>query len=168
MQARQHRHTFAREVCVVACGQPESPFLGIPSTVVVSQQAIPTMSRPKLTALQTRALIEEYKISFRGLLSPSQWPRDAPKIFARIRQMRLVEFDTYNQDDTGGGRFSSVDQLKKSAYELVREATTDRKKRLKENPLRLSTEPLVFRRFKEEMKWSGTLLPQTRFFRVLT
>jgi hypothetical protein len=98
-----------------------------------------------------RYLIRDYKIVFRGLLSPSQWPADYCDLFTRVRNIRLIEFDTFK----GDGRFSSVDKLKRNAYKLVDVAIDDRIKRVKEIQLRLSTEPLVFRRFEEEIKWSG-------------
>lgn len=113
--------------------------------------------RPKLSALEMRLLIKDYGIRFRGLLSPSQWPTGHPEIFTRVRQIRLIEFDKFQGDETTD-RGASVIDLKNCAYTLVGVAMADRKKRLKEFPLRMSTEHLVFRRFREEMKWCELLL----------
>lgn len=119
--------------------------------------------RPRLSALQMRELINQYGINFRGLLSPSQWPRGHPEIFTRVRQIRLVEFDEFKPDETTD-RGPLVNELKNCAYSLVGVAMADRKNRVKEPTLRMSTEPLVFRRFKEEMKWCEVLLNKADHF----
>jgi hypothetical protein len=112
--------------------------------------------RPELSNRRMRVLIKQYKIRFRGLISPSQWPDGRPDIFSKIRQIRLIEFDTYRPDEnTDNGRL--VDKLKNCAWKLVSVAIEDRKEDTKEFALRMSTEPLVFRRFKEEMKWCAEL-----------
>ena len=103
-----------------------------------------------------RALIKQYKIHFRGLLSPSQWPGGHPDVFTKIRQIRLKEFDTYQPDNTNDNGIS-VNDLKNCAWELVKVAIKDRKKETKELGLRMSTEPLVFKRFRKDMKWSANL-----------
>ena len=108
--------------------------------------------RPKLTDHKMRVLISQYKIRFRGLLSPSQWPGGYPDIFTKIRQIRLKEFDTYETDEATDNR-PSVDELKNCAWKLVKVAIKDRKKDTKEAGLRMSTEPLVFERFRTDMKW---------------
>ena len=118
---------------------------------------------PKLSDREMRVLIKQHGIHFRGLLSPSQWPRGHSEIFARVRQIRLIEFDEFNPDETTD-RGCLANKLKNCAYALVRVAMTDRKNRANEFNLRLSTEPLVFRRFKEEMKWCETLFNKTNHF----
>jgi hypothetical protein len=136
--------------------------------VIVSSNVLSTMprprekspQRPKLSAREMRGLIEQYGIYFRGLLSPSQWPRGHSKIFTRVRQIRLIEFDEYKPDETTD-RGPLVNELKNCAYMLVSVAREDRKKRANESTLRMNTEPLVFRRFKEEMKWCETLFNKT-------
>lgn len=127
----------------------------------MSRQRERSPERPKLGRLEMRKLMKEYGIRFRGLLSPSQWPAGHPEIFTRIRQIRLVEFDEFKPDGTSD-RALLVTQLKHCAYVLVDVAVKDRKKHLREIPLRLSTEPLVFRRFKEEMKWCDIPCKETR------
>ena len=112
--------------------------------------------RPKLSDHQMRVLIKQYKIHFKGPLSPFQWPDDHPDIFTKVRQIRLKEFDTYKPDEsTDNG--PSVEELKNCAWELVRIANLDRKNDTNELGLRMSTEPLVFKRFKKEMKWCANL-----------
>ncbi|KIW09896.1 hypothetical protein PV08_11997 [Exophiala spinifera] len=123
--------------------------------------------RPKLSARQMRMLIDRYRIDFRGPLSPSQWPEGHPEIFNRVRQIRLIEFDEYRPDETTDRGFSAS-QLKKCAYELFKVANTDRKKRANESDLRRSTEPLVFRRFREEMKWCQVPLKRNLSSHALT
>jgi hypothetical protein len=128
--------------------------------VIVSSKILSTMprqrekspQRPKLSAREMRVLIKQYGIRFRGLLSPSQWPRGHSEIFTRVRQIRLIEFDEYKPDETTD-RGPMVNELKNCAFTLVSVAMADRKKRANEFTLRMSTEPLVFKRFKEEMKW---------------
>ena len=110
-----------------------------------------------------RRLIEQHGIRFRGLLSPSQWPRGHPEIFTRVRQIRLIEFDEYKPDETTN-RGPLVNELKNCAYTLVGVGMADRKKRVNEPTLRMSTEPLVFRRFKEEVKWCETLFSNPNHF----
>ena len=132
-----------------------------PALIVDSKvhSAMPRQSpqRPKPSNHEMRVLINQYKIHFKGLLSPSQWPDGHPDIFTKIRQIRLIEFDTYRPDEnTDNCRL--VDKLKNCAFKLVSVANEDRKEDTKEFALRMSTEPLVFKRFKEEMKWSANPL----------
>ena len=110
-----------------------------------------------------RLLIKQYGVHFKGLLSPSQWPRGHPEIFTRVRQIRLIEFDEFKPDENTD-RGPLVNELKNCAYTLVSVAMADRQKRANEFTLRMSTEPLVFRRFKEEMKWWETLFNKINHF----
>ena len=75
----------------------------------------------------------------------------------------MIEFDEFKPlESTDRGPF--LNELKNCACTLVNIAIADRKKRANEFDLRMSTEPLVFRRFKKEMKWCETVFNKTNHF----
>ena len=125
----------------------------------VAQDFLGTMSRrrekshrqDKLSAREMRDLIKEYGIEFRGLLTPSQWPKSYSNLFLGFRETGSMEFDKYQPDKNNNDPF--VDEMKRRAIELTRIAAKDRKNRDNELTLRGNTEPLVFARFGAEVKW---------------
>jgi hypothetical protein len=105
----------------------------------------------KLNPSEMRGLIEEYGIEFRGLLTPSQWPKNYSNLFLRVREAGFTEFDKYQPDEKTNRPF--VDEMKRRAIELARVADRDRRGRVNEPTMRGNTEHLVFARFGAELKW---------------
>jgi hypothetical protein len=125
----------------------------------VVQDSLEAMSRrreksqrqDKFNASEMRNLIKEYGIEFRGLLTPSQWPKCYSNLFLRVRETGSTEFDKYQPDERTTRPF--VDEMKRRAIELARVGDRDRRGRVNEPTLRGNTEPLVFARFGAEVKW---------------
>jgi len=105
----------------------------------------------KLNAREMRDLIKEYGIEFRGPLIPSQWPKSYSNLFLCIREIGSTEFDKYQPDGKTTRPF--VDEMKRRAIELTQVGYSDRRGRVNEPTLRGNTEPLVFARFRAEVKW---------------
>lgn len=109
---------------------------------------------PKSTEQELRDEIERFNIEFVGLLLPSEWPEQYADMFKKVR---IIGKTSWEPDEVNGpvADNDTLDRrrMKIRALQLMHEAQADRKDRVNEPTLRGNAEPLVFGRFKMELKW---------------
>jgi hypothetical protein len=98
-----------------------------------------------------RQLIAKYNIVFEGPSRPQKWPLQYASVFAKIRDIRRIQFDEYGPSENRG--FLNVTQLKRAVVHINRVAHRCRKNQSNEWEWRTSIEPLIMSRFNAELMW---------------
>lgn len=98
-----------------------------------------------------RQLIAKYNIVFEGPSRPQKWPLRYASIFARIHDIRRIEFDEYGPSENRG--LLTVTQLKRAVVHINHAANRCLKARSNDWEWRSRIEHLIMSLFDADLMW---------------
>lgn len=118
--------------------------------------------KAKLTKEHLKGLVNECNIKFEGPVPPRQWPSQYSYLFHVIRDIWANRYDDYKE------RIDIDQKTIRKQRNRVRDLCTNASRlrtdfRTNEDTWRALIEPLVFRRFDQEIVWSVPFIFQIWF-----